>query len=147
MPSPHLNSKFKNEIGLQKKVVIHKKTRRGSVLSKDGTSAPFRIRPSSKKLPPLSNINKESLCKKEILLNKTLLDIPPPFVTSRCWAVINGSNGDLLFGKLEKEVREMASLTKIMVIYTVIKLCQRFQMPLKTSKIQVNHQTTLINGT
>lgn len=115
VPTPQLTNKFKSDMNMKTKVVINKKTRRASILSKDGTVPVYRIRPSSKKLPPLTNANKESLSKKEILLNKTLLDIPPPFVTSRCWAVINGSNGELLFGKLEKEVREIASLTKLMV--------------------------------
>lgn len=76
-------NKCKNDIKLQRKVVLNKKTRRASLLSKEENSVPIRIRPSSKRLPPLKDANKESLSKKEILLNKTLLDIPPPFVTSR----------------------------------------------------------------
>lgn len=91
--------------------------------------------------------NKETLSKKEIILNKTLLDLPPPFVTSRCWAVVNGSNGELLFGKLEKEIREIASLTKIMVCITVLKLCKKYSLNLKTSTIKVTEDTTQINGT
>lgn len=39
---------------------------------------------------------------------------------------------EVLFGKLEKERREVASLTKIMTIYTVLKLCDKFKVDLAT---------------
>lgn len=68
-------------------------------------------------------------------------------MTSRCWAVVNGSNGDLLFGKLEKEVREVASLTKIMVCMTVLKLCKRYSLNFKTALIEVTEEASMINGT
>jgi len=39
---------------------------------------------------------------------------------------------EVLFGKMEMERREVASLTKIMTIYTVLKLCDTLNYDLKT---------------
>lgn len=51
-----------------------------------------------------------------------------------------------MFGKLEKERKEVASLTKIMTIYTVIRLCKRFSIPLE-KRIIVSQADEDILGT
>jgi hypothetical protein len=56
-------------------------------------------------------------------LAKILLDRPPPHVSALSWVVLDQSTKEVLFGKLEKDRREIASLTKIMTIYTVLQLC------------------------
>lgn len=125
VPADHgLTNKLKPDWNLQQTIGKQRRTRRSSFMLKEAQRPWFRIRPSSKKLPPLNDRNKETLSKKEIILNKTLLDIPPPFVTCRWWAVANATTGEIIFGKLEKEIREIASLTKIMVCMTVIRICK-----------------------
>lgn len=57
---------------------------------------------------------------KEIRLAKILLDKPPPLVSSLNWAVYDMKNQTFLFGKHEREKKEMASLTKIMTLYVCL---------------------------
>lgn len=84
---------------------------------------------------------------KEIILMKTLLDLPPPFVTSRWWVVADGKNGQILFGRLENEIREIASLTKILVCFTVLKIWTRMSIDLKSTIIEVTEDASSIGGT
>ena len=56
----------------------------------------------------------------EIKLAKILLDRPAPHVSAASWVVLDVQSKDVLFGKLEKERREVASLTKILTFYTVL---------------------------
>ncbi|CAI2364763.1 unnamed protein product [Moneuplotes crassus] len=137
----------KMEKCLQKTISKPKRTRRTSFLLKEGHKRMPRDRPSSKRFPPLDDKAKDSMNKREIILMKTLLDIPPPFVTSRCWAVANGKTGKVLFGRLENEVREIASLTKILVCLTVIKLSIKMSFNLKTTIIQVTEDASMVGGT
>jgi hypothetical protein len=41
------------------------------------------------------------------------------------WVVLDNNTKEVLFGKLEKDRREVASLTKIMTIYTVLNLVDK----------------------
>jgi len=59
-------------------------------------------------------------------LTKLLLDIPVPFISAQSWVVYDCLNECILFGRMERERREIASLTKIMTCWTVLKLCERF---------------------
>lgn len=56
----------------------------------------------------------------EIKLAKILLDRPAPHMSALSWVVLCQRSREVLFGKLEKERREVASLTKIMTLYTVL---------------------------
>ncbi|CAI2366933.1 unnamed protein product [Moneuplotes crassus] len=123
------------------------RTRRASSISKESPKKTLKRRPSSKKLPPLNEKAKESMNKKEIILMKTLLDLPPPFVTSRCWVVADGKNGQILFGRLENEIREIASLTKILVCFTVLRVCTKMSIDLKSTIIEVTEDASSIGGT
>lgn len=53
-------------------------------------------------------------------MTKILLDLPAPHLTAQAWAVYDMKANKFLFGKLERDRREIASLTKIMTCYTVI---------------------------
>ena len=64
----------------------------------------------------------------EIKLAKILLDRPAPHVSALSWVVLDYHTKEILFGKLEKERREVASLTKILTIYTVMKLVDRLKL-------------------
>lgn len=46
-------------------------------------------------------------------LQNIIVSIPPPYVTAKCWGVLDGDDGSLLFGRNEHVPREMASITKI----------------------------------
>ena len=45
-----------------------------------------------------------------------------PFVTAQTWAITDGSTGAVLWGSMECERREIASLTKIMTCYLSLRL-------------------------
>jgi D-alanyl-D-alanine carboxypeptidase len=54
------------------------------------------------------------------------MDKPAPHCSASSWAVFDQKTNCLLFGKMEKERRECASLTKIMTAFVVLKLLDRF---------------------
>lgn len=57
---------------------------------------------------------------------KLLLENPAPYVSATNWAIIDRVKGDLLFGKCETDSRQVASLTKIMTAYCVLKIMDKF---------------------
>ena len=68
-------------------------------------------------------------------MTKILLDLPAPIVSAQAWAVFDLKSEKFLFGKLERDRREIASLTKIMTCYTVLHLLDKFN--LDESKVMV----------
>lgn len=64
----------------------------------------------------------------EIKLAKILLDKPAPLVTAQSWAIFDVKSQTFLFGKMEREKREIASLTKIMTLYTVLRLLEKLDI-------------------
>ena len=52
----------------------------------------------------------------------------------------------MLFGKSEKDRREIASLTKIMTCFAVLRLCDRFNIPDDTL-LEVSDYASSIIGT
>lgn len=75
------------------------------------------------------------------------MDRAPPYVTSKSWAVFDASTEKFLFGKFESERWEVASLTKLMVAYTVISICQRFDIDMESHLIEVSYDSTEVSGT
>lgn len=55
-----------------------------------------------------------------------ILENPAPYVSASNWAIIDRKKGDLLFGKCESEVRQVASLTKIMTSLVVLNLLEKY---------------------
>ena len=53
----------------------------------------------------------------------------------------------LLFGKLERERREIASLTKIMTCYVVLNLIERFKIDERNEMIEISEQAADTSGT
>jgi serine-type D-Ala-D-Ala carboxypeptidase (penicillin-binding protein 5/6) len=49
----------------------------------------------------------------------------PPFITAKAWAIADGRTGEVLWGHREKEPLEMASTTKIMTAFIVVRLMAR----------------------
>ena len=63
-----------------------------------------------------------------------------PSVSARCWAICSGDTGEMRWGINEKDRREVASLTKVMTCYLVIRLVKKlpgtsFQSVVKVSKV------------
>jgi D-alanyl-D-alanine carboxypeptidase len=80
-------------------------------------------------------------------LTKILLDLPAPHVTAQAWAVYDMKANKLLFGKLERDRREIASLTKIMTCYTVIQLLKKFDIDETTTMVLISENASDIPGT
>lgn len=55
-----------------------------------------------------------------MLVHKLLVDLAPPFVTAKGWAIMDARTGEILFGKCENDRKEIASLTKIMTAFVVV---------------------------
>ncbi len=71
----------------------------------------------------------------------------PPTVTSSGWAVADGLTGQLLFGGHARDRREIASLTKIMTLYTSVRLVKRFALDPAAIRVTVSRDAAWINGT
>ena len=65
---------------------------------------------------------------KEIKLAKILMDKPAPHCSAQSWSIYDLKTNTLLFGKGERDRREVASLTKIMTAYVVYKLMEKFKV-------------------
>lgn len=74
------------------------------------------------------------------------MDKPAPHCSAQSWAIFDQKNGQLLFGKNEKDRREIASLTKIMTCFVVLRLCERFKIE-DTTLLEVSDYASSIIGT
>jgi len=74
------------------------------------------------------------------------MDKPAPHCSASSWAVFDQKTNSLLFGKMEKERREVASLTKIMTAFVVLKLLDRFSIE-DTFLIKVGADAASVIGT
>mmetsp|Transcript_28714 Transcript_28714/g.43364 ORF Transcript_28714/g.43364 Transcript_28714/m.43364 type:complete len:147 (+) Transcript_28714:1294-1734(+) len=75
------------------------------------------------------------------------LDNPAPYVSARSWVMTNLDTGECLFAKQEKEVRQVASLTKIMTFWVVINLCDKLNLNIEKTDITILTPTSLLEGT
>jgi len=82
-----------------------------------------------------------------IIIQRMLLSGAPPFVTAKSWVVADGNTGELLFGKEETERREIASLTKIMTLYTALTLMKRFHINPYTTFVTISERASMMSGT
>ena len=80
-------------------------------------------------------------------MTKILLDNPAPAISAQSWAVFDVKSEKLLFGKLERDRREIASLTKIMTFYTVVQLLERFGLDESSTMIKVSANASDTSGT
>ena len=56
------------------------------------------------------------------------MDKPAPHCSAQSWSIYDQKTNTLLFGKGERDRREVASLTKIMTAYCVYKLMDKFNV-------------------
>ncbi len=75
------------------------------------------------------------------------MELAPPLVTTKAWAIANGHTGELLFGKADAEKREFASLTKIMTLHVVLNYAESHHLDLKALQLTVSSSAARINGT
>mmetsp|Transcript_56146 Transcript_56146/g.64080 ORF Transcript_56146/g.64080 Transcript_56146/m.64080 type:complete len:339 (+) Transcript_56146:208-1224(+) len=70
-----------------------------------------------------------------------------PSVTAHSWSIVDGNSGELLWGKNPTEVREIASLTKIMTCLLTLKLCRKFGVDPDVQEVKVSVYASRIHGT
>lgn len=56
------------------------------------------------------------------------LDNPAPFISARSWVMMNLKTHELMYAKMEKKTRQVASLTKIMTAYVIINLLDKYNL-------------------
>ena len=66
--------------------------------------------------------------------------------SAKAWAVINGKTGKVLLSKSDEDIREIASLTKIMTLYTALQMLKELDISL-TSIVTVSFKAANMNGT
>lgn len=70
-----------------------------------------------------------------------------PYITCASYCVINPDKNRVLFGKKSDEVREMASLTKIMTAIVTMDLASELKLNLKSTWFKVSKQAAETIGT
>jgi len=83
---------------------------------------------------------------KEIKLAKILMDKPAPHCSSSAWSIYDQKTHTLMFGKNEKERREVASITKIMTCYVTLQLMEKYKRKDETL-IEVSGDAASVHGT
>lgn len=61
-------------------------------------------------------------------LNSYNIYLPSPQISAKCWAIFDANKMNFINGKREYMRREVASLTKMMTAYTVLKLLNEYQI-------------------
>jgi len=81
-------------------------------------------------------------------LTKSFSAITKPFlITAKSWIIYDSHTSTILLSRKAKEQREIASLTKIMTAYTVLKIISRLDIGILKMKVKVSSDTFMINGT
>jgi D-alanyl-D-alanine carboxypeptidase len=73
-------------------------------------------------------------------------DIALPLASSSSWSIVSADDGQLLWGKNEDEVRDMASLTKMMTCLMTTQLVNEQLCSLETP-VKVSRKASKMNGT
>jgi D-alanyl-D-alanine carboxypeptidase len=68
-------------------------------------------------------------------------------ITAETFIVHDAQYDKVLLAKGEWIKREMASLTKIMTCYSAIKFCEKYNIPIKTTKFEVSMKAARTGGT
>ena len=119
-------------------------------IEKDRDDMPVENKRSEKK--EKVNLNpdfkrEQELPLQEIGLAKILMNKPAPHVSAQAWAIYDRESEKLLFGRLEKDRREIASLTKIMTAYTLLSLAKRFDVDIEKEVIEITSDVARVGGT
>ena len=83
--------------------------------------------------------------------SQSLLSVPnnlfPPVISAQAWAVTDGSSGTLLYGSHENDTRMIASLTKILTVYTCLRLVKSRTAVSLDLTLQVSPRAAAMTGT
>ena len=80
-------------------------------------------------------------------IKKIIIDLSPPFISAKSWAIADGHTGHILFGRGESEKREIASLTKIMTAFLALRLASTHHIDLYRTYAKVSETGASISGT
>ncbi len=84
---------------------------------------------------------------KPVLVSRTPRFLQPRRVSARSCVVLDASSGRVLFAKNPNERREIASLTKIMTCYTVLRLAHCWNLRLQDLRVEVSSLAARTEGT
>ena len=72
---------------------------------------------------------------------------PAPHISAQSWAVYDCVKNQLLYVHKDKIKREVASITKMMTFYTVLKLMKKFSLDALSTVLTVSRGASKIHGT
>lgn len=91
-------------------------------------------------------ITESDIPAKEIKLAKILMDKPAPHCSAQSWSIFDQKTNTMMFGKNEREKREVASITKMMTCYVVLTLQERFKKK-DECLVEITEDASSIHGT
>lgn len=74
------------------------------------------------------------------------MDKPAPHCSAHSWVIYDQKKDSLMFGKFEKDRREVASITKIMTFYVVLQLMEKYNKK-DESLIEITADASSVHGT
>ena len=92
---------------------------------------------------PTSDLAQEKL--REVKLQK-VLERPMPALSAHSWVVYSPTSKQIVIGRCEREKREIASLTKIMTVFTCLRLVDRGVMGLG-DRVSVQEEVAWVQWT
>ena len=70
-----------------------------------------------------------------------------PRITAKSWVLFEASTSKYLYGKFPNYKREIASLTKIMTLYTALLIISRLELDIKDICLTVTREAYILGGT
>lgn len=101
-----------------------------------------KVKRGKKYMEAIASLNPELDINK---LNDILADIPK--ITAKYWLAYDVTGSKVLFGYKGTQKREVASLTKLMTLYTAFDVIQEHQLDAKTFMCKVSNYAGSIGGT
>lgn len=132
------------------------------VLSKRRLLCSTALRPCDLLISPMRNLGITSNCstrsssrgstgRLQKSSTQSLLDgnlsVLPPAISAQAWAVTEGCSGALLYGSHEHEPRPIASLTKILTVYTCLRLAKTLPGVSLDLRFKVSARAAAMTGT
>lgn len=103
-----------------------------------------KLKPSSKSSRKTRSTSK-SLTPNVRLYTPSVFTSKDPKISTDCYSVLDCDNNEIVIGKRMKQVRELASLTKTMTLYTVLNLLVKYKIEME-SPIIVTEKAAKISG-
>ena len=97
-------------------------------------------------LPQPAKINK-TLAKYESLTFNPLCSVPIPVITSKSWIIYDLREDRVFQSKKDSVKRQIASLTKMMTFFTVMKLMDKFRLQPASTVLTISKTAACMNGT